>query len=371
MGTDHPVSELPYRHGAEWYALAAAMLFGAAYPFSKLLLSGMGPVTLSAAVYAGAALATGIYYFGTRFVLPGRVSRETPLLQADIPWIAGSILIGCIGATTLLMISLQYTDAASASLLLSFEGVTTTLIAVCIFREHVGIRVGIALFLITTACLLVSYEPGAVLGISLGSAGVLLTTVAWGIETNLNRHLSGRDPVLLNFIRALISTTALFGIAALFSEPIPSLPFLAGALILGIFSFSGIAAIWFFLALRGLGAARTGSIIGTNPVIGIIVSICIFQIIPENLFYPAFLCVILGLVLLFSEQHSHLHIHEDERHEHSHNHLDGHHSHTHNPSDPPVGRNGYHSHLHHHDELVHNHPHRPDIHHRHSHKKEI
>ncbi len=358
-------------HNAEWYAIAAAVVFGVAAPLSKILLSGMGPVTLTAGIYAGAALVTGIYYLTTRLASGGRVSREAPLLQADIPWIASSILIGCIGATTLLMISLQYTEAASASLLLSFEGVTTTLIAVCIFREHVGIRVGIALFLITIACLLISYEPGAALGISLGSAGVLLTTVAWGIETNLNRHLSGRDPVLLNFIRALISTAALLGIAALFSEPLPSLPFLAGALILGIFSFSGIAAIWFFLALRGLGAARTGSIIGMNPVIGIIVSVCIFQTIPEPLFYPAFICVILGLIFLFSEQHSHLHTHPEEWHEHSHNHEDNHHSHTHTPSDPPVGSNGYHSHLHHHDELVHNHPHRPDIHHRHPHKKEI
>ena len=356
-------------YGAEWYAIAAAVLFGIAAPFSKLLLDGMGPVTLAAVVYTGAALGMTCYYLWIRSSTGGRAAQEAPFIKADIPWIASSIVIGCIGATILLMVSLQYTQAATAALLLSFEGVTTTLIAVFIFKEQVSLRIVVALGLITLACILISYEPGTALMLSLGSIGILLTCTAWGIETNLNRHLSGKDPVLLNTVRAWISAGALLLIAFVLAESLPAPLFIGGALILGCISFSGVAAIWFFKALRGLGAARTGSIIGMNPIFGILVSFLIFQTLPEPVFFIAFFCVIIGLYFLFSDRHVHLHTHPEEWHEHSHHHMDGHHNHQHEDENPPVSRTGYHSHLHHHTELVHNHPHKPDIHHRHRHSR--
>jgi len=351
---------------AEWYAILTAVLFGITAPLAKLLLSGMGPVTLSASVFAGGALVLTCYYLWTRRTLGGRTA-EAPLKKADIPWIAASILIGYVGATMLLMVSLQYTPAATASLLLSFEGVITTLIAVFIFREQVGLRIVIALGLITTACLLIACEPETTILITLGSTGVLLACCAWGIDTNISRHLSGKDPALLNCIRAWAAAGILSLFACVLGEPVPSLSFLFSALILGIFSFSGIAAIWFLKALRGLGAARTGSIIGMNPVLGILVSIFIFQTVPDPVFLIAFISVIIGLVFLSSEDHVHMHMHDAKTHEHSHHHIDGHHDHTHTVTDPPVTRTGYHSHSHHHGDLVHSHPHRPDIHHRHRH----
>ena len=108
-------------------ALTAAVLFGASAPLAKLLLGEVEPIPLAALLY----LDSGLGLLGLK--LFQRVNRqglgaEAQIAKSDLGWLAGAILAGGVAAPIVLLFSLQSTPAATASLLLSFEGVATTLI---------------------------------------------------------------------------------------------------------------------------------------------------------------------------------------------------------------------------------------------------
>ena len=79
------------------------------------------------------------------------LSGEAGIRMHDIPWLLVAIFAGGVIAPVLLMSSLAITPAATASLLLNFEGVATMIIAFAVFRESVGRRIWIALGIITVA----------------------------------------------------------------------------------------------------------------------------------------------------------------------------------------------------------------------------
>src|SRR5438270_7302062 len=98
-------------------ALAAAVLFGAAAPFAKLLLGELEPQLLAGLLYLGAGIGLAAGHFG-------RAARgiPAPLRAGDLRWLAGVVLFGGILGPLLLMLGLARTDAASGSLLLNLEG---------------------------------------------------------------------------------------------------------------------------------------------------------------------------------------------------------------------------------------------------------
>jgi drug/metabolite transporter (DMT)-like permease len=353
--------------------LSAGALFAAGTPLAKLLLNDMQPLTLASVLYLGSAAGLLIFYIFSGF-LSGKTgkkqrhTKEAPLTKEDLPWLAGSVLFGSILSTVILMISLPHVPAVTASMLLSFEAVAGTAIAATIFHEPVGKRVWTALGLITLACLLLTYTPGAETGLSLGALGVILTCTCWGIDCNLGRKISSKDPVSIVLAKGLGAGIVLFILAEITGSHFPPLPEMIPAMIVGFFSFGGLMVTLYFYGLRGLGSARAGSIFGMNPAFGVIFSFIIFQDIPGAMFFLVLPLVALGLYLLATENHSHIHTHPAESHEHRHSHDDLHHDHEHSPGSPPVDKNGHHSHIHTHEEFSHEHPHRPDIHHRHRHE---
>ena len=115
-------------------ALLAALLFGASAPFAKLLLAEIEPIPLAAFLYLGAGL--GLLAWKAFQILETRKRvSEAALEKVDFKWLAGAILAGGIAAPIVLLFSLRSTPAATASLLLNFESVATTLIAAFAFKE--------------------------------------------------------------------------------------------------------------------------------------------------------------------------------------------------------------------------------------------
>ena len=120
----------------------------------------------------------------------------------------------------------------------------------------------------------------------------------------------------------------------------------------------------FVVALRDLGAARTGAYFSTAPFMGAIAAV-IFLDEPVTLqLVIAGGLMGFGVWLHLTEVHEHEHVHEPMEHSHPHVH-DAHHRHVHGPEDPPGEP---HTHRHRHERLVHTHPHVPDMHHTHGHK---
>jgi hypothetical protein len=137
---------------------------------------------------------------------------------------------------------------------------------------------------------------------------------------------------------------------------------IAGAAGVGFLGY-GVSLALFVLALRHLGAARTGAYFSTAPFIGAALSLLMFgEPLTVRLGVAAGLMG-LGVWLHLTERHEHEHAHEAMDHAHRHAH-DEHHQHAHDPDDP---EGEPHTHWHHHGPLRHKHPHYPDLHHRHGH----
>ena len=346
-------------------ALLSASLFGASAPLAKLLLGDLEPVLLAALLYLGSGIAL-LTLKGYQRLRKRAAVREARLGRADLPWLAGAILAGGVAAPIVLLFGLQSTPAATASLLLNFEAVATTLIAALAFREAVGRRAMWAILMITLASILLSLQPNAGWGLSLGAIGVLAACTLWGLDNNLTRNISAKDPLAIVMTKGLIAGTISLILAIVIGNNLPSWKTLVGGLILGGLSY-GISLTLFVYAMRGLGAARTSALFATAPLTGVALS---FVLLGESMSLTILLSLplmILGAALLLYEEHRHIHVHEAITHEHAHSHGDPHHQHPHDEGEWAADT---HSHTHEHQRLVHEHGHTPDTHHRHTHPRD-
>jgi drug/metabolite transporter (DMT)-like permease len=273
----------------------------------------------------------------------------------DVKWLAGAIVSGGILAPIVLMISLKNTPASTASLLLNFEGVGTTLIALLFFRESISRRALAAISIITLASIFLSTNFAGGFGFSLGALGIILACVLWGVDNNFTRNISAKDPLTIVAWKGLVagSFSLLLGLAL--GQQLPSLIASFGILLLGFVSY-GLSTMLFIYAMRGLGAARTSALYGTAPLAGVLLSFIIFRDPISLLLIFAAALMAAGALLLANEEHAHFHIHMPVIHEHRHGHDE---FHEHDTADIS------HSHHHEHPLTEHEHGHMPDIHHRH------
>ena len=160
-------------------AILAALLFGASAPFAKILLGEVEPVTLAGLLYLGSGLAL-LLLFLVRRLFVRQFHNEAGLEKSDFKWLVGAVLAGGVAAPIMQLFGLRGTPGSTASLLLNFETVATTLIAALVFREHISKRAWRAILLITLASILLSLNLTGGWGISLGALGVLGACILWG-----------------------------------------------------------------------------------------------------------------------------------------------------------------------------------------------
>ena len=286
--------------------------------------------------------------------------------QADIKWLAGATLSGGIAAPIILLFSLRASPAATASLLLNFESVATTMIAALVFKESVSRSAWWAMTAITAASIFLSVNQNSAWGFSLGALGILLACVFWGIDNNFTRNISAKDPLTIVMIKGLAAGTFTLVLAILAGNQIPGWNIVTLAMALGSMSY-GLGIVLYIRALRGLGAARTSALFSTAPLAGVTLSFLLFREMPTLMILIAFPLIITGTIFMVYEKHGHRHEHLLVDHEHAHNHHDGHHEHAHGDGLPDTDS---HFHSHEHGSLEHNHHHMPDTHHRHPHQKD-
>lgn len=338
-------------------ALASATLFGAAVPFSKLLLGVVDPQLLAGLLYLSAGLGlAGVHLGRAAMRLP---APEAPLRPADAPWLLAVVLFGGVAGPLLLMLGLVRTEAATGSLLLNVEGLATMGIAWLVFRENVDRRLLLGAMSILVGAVVLSWE-GRGIAIDLGAVLIVGACLAWGIDNNLTRKLSSADPVLIAMIKGIVAGAVNAGLALLNNAALPPAGTVAVSAIVGFLGV-GVSLVLFVVALRHLGTARTGAYFSFAPFIGAVVAIFLLHEPLTLKLLFAGLLMGFGLWMHLTERHEHAHEHEAMEHEHSHGH-DDHHQHTH---DGPV--TGSHSLWHRHAPLRHAHPHYPDLHHRHGH----
>jgi len=347
-------------HAGVASALGAAALFGASTPFAKLLLGEVSPLVLAAALYLGSGIGLAAW-IAVRARLPGR-APVAPIARADWPWIAAAIAAGGVAGPILLMQGLARSDASSASLLLNLEAVLTAVIAWTAFRENVDRRIFIGMLAIIAGGVLLSADAAPR---TEGLGGALLIAaacLAWAIDNNLTRRVSGGDAATLACLKGLAAGTVNLALALALAAPLPSPAGWAGAGLLGFLGY-GVSLVFFIVALRNLGTARTGAYFSVAPFFGAALALAMLGERPGAVFWLAGGLMALGVWLHLSERHEHAHVHEELEHAHEHVH-DVHHQHVH---DTPWDGRESHVHPHRHARLSHAHPHYPDLHHRHSH----
>ncbi len=341
-------------------ALAAAALFGASTPAAKALGVELHPFALAGLLYAGSGVGLATWLFARKLLRKRSVT--TGLVGADVPWLAGSVLTGGVIAPGLLMLGLAATPATVASLLLNLESVFTALIAWFVFRENFDTRIAIGMALVTAGGVVLSMAPGGFQAVDLSALLVSAACLFWALDNNLTRKISGGDPIAIAAIKGGVAGATNLGLAAVVGAAWPHAGTALAAMAVG-FAGYGFSLVLFVVALRGLGAARTGAYFSTAPFAGVALAMGALGEPAGAGFWLAASLMAAGVWLHVSERHEHTHTHDPIEHLHAHTH-DEHHTHAHAFE---WTRGETHSHLHTHARLTHRHPHFPDIHHRHEH----
>lgn len=278
-------------------AVLAAALYAVSSPFSKILLQSMPPTLLAGFLYLGAGL--GMAFLGVIRKSSQYQSRELKLTKKEIPCTLAMVLLD-IAAPICLMLGLDSTTAAHASLLNNFEIVATALVALLCFKEQISKRLWLGILFVTTACMLLSFEDLTSLELSSGSLLILLACIFWGIENNCTRKLSSKDPLQIVLLKGIFSGLGSIIIGLLIGEHILYLRTVFAAMGVGLISY-GLSIFTYVYAQRYLGAARTGAYYAVAPFISVLLSFVIFREIPNASFLAAFALMIIGARLSSSD----------------------------------------------------------------------
>lgn len=246
-------------------ALAAAALFGLSTPAAKAIVGNVAPLVLAGLLYLGSGL--GLLLF--RAI---RGEGGVALVRRDLPWLAGAVLFGGGLGPALLMWGLVRTTGSAASLLLTLEGVFTALIAWIVFREPFNRRIGVGMAAIFAGAVVLALRgpPGA--AATLGAAAVAGACLCWAIDNNLTSHISHVDAPTLAMIKGLVAGSVNVALGLTIGGTMPGVGTVAVAGAVGLLGY-GLSLVLFVLALREVGAARTGAYFSTAPFLGAVLGV--------------------------------------------------------------------------------------------------
>ena len=343
------------KHLATFYAILAAALYAINIPFSKMLLVHVQPTMMAAFLYLGAGFGLMLY---------GMITRERehsePLTRAELPYTIGMIVLD-IAAPILLMWGLQRTNSANASLLNNFEIVATSLIAFFVFKEALSKRLVLAIALVTSASIALSFEGEGSFRFNEGSLLVLGAACCWGLENNCTRMLSSKSSVQITTIKGVFSGLGSLVVALITGENIPGVLWIVLVLLLGFVAY-GLSINFYIKAQKDLGAAKTSAYYSVAPFLGVIFGLVLLGERPGIQFYLGLVLMVAATVLMVKDtialQHTHEHIHT---HCHEHHHGELVHTHVHDHAHT-------HTHIHGEDENVHSHEHESIEGHEHTHQ---
>ena len=282
------------KHTATLFAILAAALYAINIPFSKILLNNVAPTMMAAFLYLGAGI--GLFLYG---LFSKESKKEAPLTKSGLPFTIGMIVLD-IAAPILLMIGLQSTNSANASLLNNFEIVATSMIAFFVFKEILSKRLTLAIILVTIASIALSFEGEGSFQFNTGSLLVLAASCCWGLENNCTRMLSSKSSVQITTIKGIFSGLGSFIIALTIGERIPSLKYIPVVLILGFVAY-GLSINFYIKAQRELGAAKTSAYYSIAPFLGVVFGIILLKEQPDMGFYVGLLIMIAATILMIKD----------------------------------------------------------------------
>jgi drug/metabolite transporter (DMT)-like permease len=261
-----------------WILVAVMALWGCTFVLTKDVIGEVPPLTL-----AFLRVAIGfLILFPVAFFRRRRLAQPHPAL----PWKA-IVAMGFIGVSFyygMFNLGLVYASASQGALVQSSIPAVTALIAILWLRERASsIRIsGIVLSVLGVLIIFSGSQasdassPQPILGNSL----VFLSVVAWGIYTSLAKRFANVDAIVL--------TAGVIGAGALFLFPAALIemrghawPHLSSVqwgeiLLLGAGA-SGLAYMFYNLALQSVDASLAGVFANLIPVVGVLSGIVILN----------------------------------------------------------------------------------------------
>lgn len=282
------------KYTATIFAILAAALYAVNIPLSKILLHQVSPTMMAAFLYLGAGLGLLIYHSFTN-----KKEKSEPLSKDDLPYTIGMIVLD-IAAPILLMLGLQQTNSANASLLNNFEIVATSLIAFFIFKEAISKKLGLAIILVTIASIALSFEGKESFDFNTGSLFVLGAASCWGLENNCTRMLSSKSSVQITTIKGIFSGLGSLIVALIVGEHFPNLIWMLAVLVLGFISY-GLSINFYIKAQKDLGAAKTSAYYAIAPFLGAGLGMLLLHERPGIQFYIGLVIMVVATVLMIED----------------------------------------------------------------------
>lgn len=272
------------------FAILAAALYAINAPFSKILLDFMPPTLMAGFLYVGAGIGMIIVVLIRK--IQKTEAQELKLTKSEFPYTIAMIVLD-IAAPICLLFGLSATAAANVSLLNNFEIVSTTIIALIVFKEKISIRLWFGILFVTLSCGILSFDNISGFQFSYGSLFVILAAVCWGFENNCTRKISYKDPLQIVLLKGVFSGIASIIIGLCIGEQIEVFWSIPAVLGVGFVAY-GLSIYFYVYAQRLLGAARTSTYYAIAPFIAAILSLIIFKEIPDITYYIALVLMIIG-----------------------------------------------------------------------------
>lgn len=285
------------------YAVLAAALYAINIPISKIILNHAAATITAAFLYLGAGI--GLLICGMAERIARTTKKQERLTKKELPYTAAMVVLDII-APILLMLGIARTNSANVSLLNNFEIVATSMIAFMVFKEVISLRLWIAILMVVTASIILSFEGMGAFTLNEGSLLVLGACICWGFENNCTKMISNKSSTEIVIIKGFFSGMGSLLIAFFLGERLPEAKWIAAILLLGFVAY-GLSIKFYIMAQQHLGAAKTSAYYSIAPFLGVAFSMVLLQERPAMPFYLAMAIMVVSTVLMvkdtFSSQH--------------------------------------------------------------------
>lgn len=249
--------------------LGSAVLFGLSTPFAKVLLPRVSPWLLAGLLYLGAGLGLSIVRFLSKLRQGGETTDR--LRREDVSQLLAIVATGGALGPVLLLVGLTRVSGVVGSLLLNLEAVFTMGVAVLAYRERLSRIESLGALLVLAGAVIVTYRPDTWRADLAGSLAIVGACFCWGLDNNITRQISTRNPIQIVQIKALsagVGNVVLAGIAGHRAE----LSVVPPAFLLGFVSY-GLSIVLDVYALRYVGAAREAAFFAVAPFVGAVAAV--------------------------------------------------------------------------------------------------
>lgn len=263
------IVRIPERTRGYLAVVLAAVLFGAWPSLSKILLNRVDPLVIAFLIQLIPA------------ILLAPSLRHLRIARSDWKLIALSSVIGVVIGPIIYLYGLERTTASNSVLLSNSESLFTMMFAYAFLGERATRREYLALGGIAAGAFLVAtqlrFGDVRFLEFLIGNAMLVGAAASWGVSNTASTMLVRRIRILpLLEVQLLVGAATLAPIVLLTGAsldiPLDILP----AFVLLSLSAVGMFSILFFYAFRTIGAMRTGAVLPTSALWGILVALYLF-----------------------------------------------------------------------------------------------